>query len=64
LNPKQNVLNMARKAEIKAIDRIVKEVNLSKTQRRLLHDEITKQNYSLEEIREIAEEIKRLNPNK
>jgi hypothetical protein len=55
---------MARKLDIKEIDRIVKEVGLSKAQRRLLHDEITKQDFSLEEIREIAEEIKKLYPNK
>jgi len=55
---------MARKADIKAIDQIVKKVGLSKTQRRLLHDEITKQNHSFEEIRKIAEEIKKLYPNK
>ena len=55
---------MARKADIKAIDRIVNEVGLTKGQRRLLHDEITGQNYSLEEIREIALEIKELYPNK
>jgi hypothetical protein len=53
---------MARKVDIKELDRIVREVGLSKAQRRLLHDEITKQNYSLEEIRKIAEEIKRLYP--
>lgn len=55
---------MPRKEEIKAIDRIVREVGLSKSQRRLLHDEITKQNYTLEQIREIAEQIKKDYPNK
>lgn|GEM_PF-2550721 len=64
LRPNQGILNMARKADIKAIDQIVKKVGLSKTQRRLLHDEITKQNHSFEEIRKIAEEIKKLYPNK
>jgi hypothetical protein len=63
-DPSQTIWNMARKLYIKAIDRIVKEVGLSKTQRRRLHDEITKQNLSLEEIRQIAEEIKKLYPNK
>ena len=55
---------MVRKLDIKAIDQIVKDVGLSRVQRRLLHDEITKQNFSLEEIRRIAEEIRKLNPNK
>ena len=55
--------DMARKLEIKAIDRIVREVGLSRAQRRLLHDEITRQNLSLKKIREIAEEIKERHPN-
>ena len=55
---------MARKLDIKEFDRIVREVGLSRAQRRILHDEITKQNLSLEEIRRIAEEIKKLYPNK
>jgi hypothetical protein len=53
-----------RKRDIKEIDRIVKEEGLSREQRRLLHDEITGQDLSLEEIREIAREIKELYPNK
>jgi len=64
LNPGSGVLNMAKKLDIKAIDRIVKELGLSKEQRRLLHDEITKQGYSLEEILEIAKQIKDLYPSK
>lgn len=64
LTPNANVVNMARKADIKAIDNIVKDVGLTKEQRRLLHDQITGQGYSLAEIREIAEEVKRLFPNK
>lgn len=63
-DPNQTIWNMARKLDIKEIDRIVKEVGLSKAQRRLLHDEITKQALSLEEIRKIAEEIKKLHPNR
>ena len=55
---------MARKVDIKAIDNIVKDVGLTREQRRLLHDQITGQGYSLQEIREIAEEVKRLFPNK
>ena len=53
-----------RKEDIRRIDRIVKEEGLSKEQRRLLHDEISGQHLSLEEIRGIAREIKRLYPNK
>ena len=64
LNPGSGVLNMARKLDIKAIDRIVTDLNLTKAQRRLLHDEITKQGFTLEEILEIAKEIIRLYPNK
>jgi len=52
------------KADIKEIDRIVKEEGLSRGQRRLLHDEISGQNCTLAEIRELAREIKRLYPNK
>jgi hypothetical protein len=52
------------KQDIKEIDRIVKEEGLSRGQRRLLHEEISGQDYSLEEIREIAREIKNLYPNK
>jgi len=55
---------MARKLDIKAIDRIVTDLNFTKAQRRLLHDEITKQGFTLEEILEIAKEIIRLYPNK
>ncbi|HXG08696.1 MAG TPA: hypothetical protein VNK04_02810 [Gemmataceae bacterium] len=53
-----------RKPDIKEIDRIVNEEGLSREQRRMLHEEITGQNLSLEEIREIAREIKELYPNK
>jgi hypothetical protein len=52
------------KKDIKEIDRIVKEEGLSKGQRRLLHEEITGQTLSLDEIREIARQIKELHPNK
>jgi len=64
LDPSKEVFNMARKVDIKAIDNIVKDVGLTREQRRLLHDQITGQGYSLQEIREIAEEVKRLFPNK
>ena len=53
-----------KKDDIRKIDRIVKEQGLSRGQRRLLHDEISGRNLSLEEIREIAREIKRLYLNK
>lgn len=55
---------MPRKPDIKKIDRIVKELSLSRYQRRKLHDAIAGENFSLEEIRQIAEEIKRLYPKK
>jgi uncharacterized membrane protein YebE (DUF533 family) len=48
---------MARKSDIKQIDRIVKEVGLNRNQRRLLHDEITGQDLSLDEIADIARDI-------
>ncbi len=55
---------MAKKLDIKQIDTIVKEEGLSIAQREILHEEITKQGYTLEEIRELAKEIKQLYPNK
>jgi hypothetical protein len=55
---------MAKKLDIKQIDRIVKEERLTTGQRELLHRAITKAGYSLKEIREIAKEIKELYPNK
>ena len=53
-----------RKGALKEIDRIVREEGLTKGQRRLLHEEISGQQLSLEEIRRIAREIKELYPNK
>ncbi len=53
-----------RKADIREIDRIVSEEGLSREQRRLLHDEITGRELSVDEIREVAKEIKKLYPNK
>lgn len=55
---------MARKPDLKQIDRIVKELKLTKGQRRMLHDEIAGQDLSLDEIKEIARQIKDLYPNK
>jgi len=60
----EGVVAMARKADIKAIDNIVRSHKLTKGQRRLLHDEITGQNLPLKEIDEIAKQIKRGFPNK
>lgn len=53
-----------RKTDIKEIDRIVREEGLSREQRRLLHEEISGRQLSLEEIRAIAREIKQLYPKK
>ena len=50
--------------DIKQIDRIVKEEGLSIGQREILHEEIARQGYTLEEIRDVAREIKELYPNK
>jgi hemolysin activation/secretion protein len=55
---------MPRKDDIREIDLIVKEEGLSKEQRQLLHREITGEQLSLKEIRELAREIKELYPNK
>jgi hypothetical protein len=53
-----------RKGDIREIDRIVREEGMTKGQRRLLHEEISGQQLSLDEIRRIAKEIKVLYPNK
>jgi hypothetical protein len=55
---------MARKRDIKQTDGIVKAEGLTQGQRELFHRVITKEEYSLEEIRKIAKEIKDLYPNK
>jgi hypothetical protein len=55
---------MARKPDLKQIDRIVRELKLSKGQRRILHDDLAGKNYTIDEIREIAKAIKELYPNK
>jgi hypothetical protein len=60
----EGIEGMAKKLDIKHIDRIVKEEGLTIGQREILHDEISKQGYTLEKIREIAKEIKELYPNK
>jgi hypothetical protein len=54
---KQGVILEAKKEDVKFIDRLVKKYGLTKDQRRELHDEITKQGYSPEEIEEIAKDI-------
>jgi len=48
----------ARKPDVGFVDSVVRDVGLNKEQRRMLHDEITGQNYSKEEIRETAKMIK------
>jgi RHS repeat-associated protein len=53
-----------RKPDIKAIDRVAKELKLSRGQRRMLHDEISGQGLSMREIKDIALDIARNNPNK
>ena len=55
---------MARKPDIKAIDKIEKDLELSREQRQMLHREISGQNFSLDEIRELAKSIKEWYPNK
>lgn len=40
------------------IDRIVRDTGLTREQRRRLHDEISRQDLDLDEVREIAKEIK------
>lgn len=39
------------------VDKVSKELNLSKEQRRQLHDEISHQGYGFKEILEIAKEL-------
>jgi hypothetical protein len=60
----EDVKGMAKKLDIQQIDRIVQEEGLTIGQRDLLHREITKQGYTLDEIREIAKEVKERYPNK
>jgi hypothetical protein len=55
---------MARKADIKQVDKIARDLGLSKDQRRLLHDEITRQDLSIEEIADIARDISQNMPKK
>jgi hemolysin activation/secretion protein len=55
---------MAKKSDIRKIDWLVKKYGLSLNQREILHEEITGQSLSLEEIEEIAKQIKKLYPNK
>jgi hypothetical protein len=60
----EGVKGMAKKPDIRFIDSLEKELKLSKAQRDLLHDAITGQNLTKQEIREVAQEIKELYPNK
>jgi hypothetical protein len=58
------IFGLGTKSDIKKIDYIVDKLGLSREQRRILHDEITGQHYSLKEIEEIAKQIKDNFPNK
>jgi len=55
---------MGRKKDIKQIDAIVREVGLTKGQRRILHEAISGRQLSYQEILEEAREVKELYPNK
>jgi hypothetical protein len=57
-----DAVGMARKPDIKQVDRIVRDLGLNKDQRRILHDDITGQELSIDEIREIAQEIAKQMP--
>jgi hypothetical protein len=50
-------LFFARKEDIKYIDWVSKRYGLTRSERRRLHDEISGQNLTKEEIEEIAQEI-------
>jgi hypothetical protein len=55
---------MTRKADTKQADAIAKEFGLDRYQRRMLHDAITKQGFTYQEIRQKAEEIRQDHPGK
>lgn len=60
---------MARKRDLKLIDRVQKKYNLTNGQRELLHDEMeaakeTREQISKETIEELAKDIIELYPNK
>ena len=57
-------LNMAKKPDIKYIDYLQDKYGLSDAQREILHEEITGQNLSKQEIEQIAIDIKTSYPNK
>lgn len=48
---------LARKGDIKQIDRMVREVGLNKEERRILHKEIAGMHLTIEEIQQIALEV-------
>jgi len=55
----------ARKADLRQIDRIANEVGgLTPVQRQILHRWISKKNLPLNEIKELAKQVKELYPNK
>ncbi len=55
---------MGKKPDNKFIDWVCLEVGLSDWQRELLHEDITKQQFTKKEILELAAEIKELYPRK
>ena len=65
----EGVLNMAKKADIKQIDRIVREIGLSPGQREIFHEEMRALKGAdglgaLDELLELAREIKQSFPGK
>jgi hypothetical protein len=60
----EGVNGMAKKPDIKFINDLQKELKLTDTQRELLHEAITGQNLTKKEIRQVAQEIQELYPNK
>jgi hypothetical protein len=62
--PGSGAIGMTKKADIQFVKWIIKKIGLSKEQKRILHDTITGQNLTKEEITKIAQEIKKHFPNK
>ena len=52
-----SILFMAKKEDVRWVDYLVKKYGLSRQQRRELHDDITKKNYTKEEIEDMAKDI-------
>jgi hypothetical protein len=55
---------MPRKRDLGQIDRVIKKIGLTRGQRELLHRAISKKHLSLDEIKELAKQIKEIYPNK